>query len=180
MGASNPHPHCQIWANECVPNEVLKEDLAQARYRNEHASCLLCDYAGAERQSERNVCENESFRVVVPFWAIWPFETLVIAKRHVPSLTELDPGEHEPLGAILGEITRRYDALFGVPFPYSMGFHQSPTRSANRGSWHLHAHFYPPLLRSAEIRKFMVGYEMLAGPQRDLTPERAAARLRAI
>ena len=179
MGASNPHPHCQIWASECIPNEVLKEDVAQARYENEHHSCMLCDYSKVE-DGERNICENDSFRVVVPFWAIWPFETLVIAKRHIPSIAELDRTEHCALGAILSEITRRYDALFGVPFPYSMGFHQSPERSAAQSAWHLHAHFYPPLLRSAKIRKFMVGYEMLASPQRDLTPEMAARRLRQI
>jgi UDPglucose--hexose-1-phosphate uridylyltransferase len=178
MGASNPHPHCQMWAVESVPNEILKEQTGQSRYRNEHGTCLLCDYLKLEDASERMVCENASFRVVVPFWAVWPFETLVIPKHHVPDMQSLPDSHAADLGGILQDVTRRYDALFGVPFPYSMGFHQSPARNPDASTWHMHAHFYPPLLRSAEIRKFMVGFELLAGPQRDVTPESAAARLR--
>ena len=150
----------------------------QSRYLEQHGVCLLCTYVGLEHNSDRAVCENDSFLAVVPFWAAWPFETIVISKRHVRDLTGLDAAERWGLGAILRDLTRRYDALFGVPFPYSMGFHQSPARSDSPLMWHVHAHFYPPLLRSAEVRKFMVGYELLAGPQRDLTPETAAWRLR--
>jgi UDPglucose--hexose-1-phosphate uridylyltransferase len=178
MGASNPHPHCQVWATENVPNEIVKEETRQVHYRDEHQSCLLCDYLNLEDSGERWVCENQSFRIVVPFWAVWPFETLVLPKRHIADLEALQGIEASDLGMILKDITRRYDILFGVPFPYSMGFHQKPVGSRDHLSWHLHAHFYPPLLRSADIRKFMVGYELLAEPQRDLTPEAAASRLR--
>jgi UDPglucose--hexose-1-phosphate uridylyltransferase len=180
MGASNPHPHCQIWANESVPNELLKESISQTKYRRENGACLLCRYLEAEHNHERQICANRSFAVVVPFWAVWPFETLVLGSRHVARLDELTSAERTDLGDILNQITRRYDALFGTPFPYTMGFHQCPKSDAKPLGWHLHAHFYPPLLRSATVRKFMVGYEMLAGPQRDITPELAAERLRGI
>ena len=162
MGASNPHPHCQIWANQTIPNEVVTETAAQLRYERENGSCLLCDYLALERESERMVCENESFAVVVPFWAIWPFETLVIAKRHITGLDELSATERAALADILRQITIRYDNLFGMSLPYSMGFHQRPTDLKPHDSWHLHAHHYPPLLRSASIRKFMVGYELFS------------------
>jgi UDPglucose--hexose-1-phosphate uridylyltransferase len=180
MGASNPHPHCQIWANASIPDQTEKETIAQAEYERKNAACLLCDYLAIERGSERMVCENESFVVVVPFWAVWPFETLVIGRRHTTGLDELSRVERVALAAILREITFRYDALFHIPFPYSMGFHQRPTDGHEHGTWHLHAHYFPPLLRSATIRKFMVGYEMLAGPQRDFTPEMAAAELKRV
>jgi UDPglucose--hexose-1-phosphate uridylyltransferase len=180
MGASNPHPHCQIWANAAIPDLPAKEGAAQLEYERRNSACLLCEYIALERGSERMVCENESFAVVAPFWAVWPFETLVIGKRHTTGLDELMPGERADLAGILGEITSRYDALFQSPFPYSMGFHQRPTDGSAHQSWHLHAHFFPPLLRSAAIRKFMVGYEMLAGPQRDFTPEMAAAELKRV
>jgi UDPglucose--hexose-1-phosphate uridylyltransferase len=181
MGASNPHPHCQIWAVENTPNEVSTEDHRQADYSRTHARCLLCDYIRLEAQRERLVCENESFLALVPFWAIWPFEIMVLSKRHRSRLEDITGVEGEHLGDILGNVTRRYDALFETPFPYTMGFHEQPKESAAPSSaWHLHAHFYPPLLRSATIRKFMVGFELLAGPQRDITPELAATKLREV
>ena len=180
MGASNPHPHCQIWANRTVPDEPHKEQSAQAAWRQEKRSCLLCDYAALEAQDGRRVVEqNDSFLVVVPFWAVWPFETLVISRRHLASLEEFTDRERDGLADILQRTTARYDRLFQVSFPYTMGLHQKPTDGEEHPEWHFHAHFYPPLLRSATIRKFMVGYEMLAMPQRDITPEAAAERLRA-
>jgi UDPglucose--hexose-1-phosphate uridylyltransferase len=179
MGASNPHPHCQIWAVENTPNEVSTEDHRQADYSRVHFTCLLCDYTRLEAHGERVVCENESFLALVPFWAIWPFEIIVLSKRHCARLEDTNEAEREHLGEILRNVTRRYDALFETPFPYTMGFHEQPEESAAPTSaWHFHAHFYPPLLRSATIRKFMVGFELLAGPQRDITPEMAATRLR--
>ncbi len=179
MGASNPHPHCQIWAEEFPPNEIVKEQASQRDYVNDHGTCLLCDYDAIERASgERVVCENEWFSAVTPFWAVWPFEVMLISKAHVGSLVELDDAARDGLSSILKRVATRYDNLFQIPFPYTMGFHQKPTDGAAHDEWHLHAHFYPPLLRSATVRKFMVGYEMLAMPQRDLTPEMAAARLR--
>lgn len=179
MGASNPHPHCQIWANATLPGEPAKEQASLEQYRNAKKSCLLCDYLMIETgRGERIVCENEAFAVVVPFWAVWPFETLLLSKRHVGALDGLTQEERGLLGDILKRITTRYDNLFEVSFPYSMGFHQSPTDGGAHEEWHFHAHYYPPLLRSATVRKFMVGYEMLAAPQRDITPESAAQRLR--
>ncbi len=179
MGASNPHPHCQIWANQTLPNEPAKEQAALSGYAAAACSCLLCDYLKLEQASgERVVSENDSFAVVVPFWAVWPFETLLLSKAHRTGLDRLGEAEREALADILRRLTRRYDYLFQVPFPYTMGFHQRPTDGEPHEEWHLHAHFYPPLLRSATVRKFMVGYEMLATPQRDITPESAAARLR--
>ncbi len=181
MGASNPHPHGQIWANESLPTEVHKEHRAQTDYLAEAESCLLCDYLAQEKaQGERMVVENEAFAALVPFWAEWPFETLLLSKRHVPSLLHLEEAERDALADILKRLTCRYDNLFGVSFPYSMGFHQAPTDGGAHPAWHLHAHFYPPLLRSATVRKFMVGYELLAQPQRDLTAEAAASRLRSL
>ncbi|MBA3514466.1 MAG: UDP-glucose--hexose-1-phosphate uridylyltransferase [Pyrinomonadaceae bacterium] len=179
MGASNPHPHCQIWADEKAPNESIKEAHSQSDYHVEHKSCLLCDYLELElRLQERFVCENDSFFAIVPFWAVWPFEIMVISKRHVAGLDDLSGAERTNLAGILKQITSRYDNLFQVSFPYTMGFHQRPKDGKPHSEWHLHAHFHPPLLRSASVRKFMVGYEMLAMPQRDITPEQAASRLR--
>jgi len=179
MGCSNPHPHSQIWAVSCLPVEPAKELAAQQDYLGQHGSCLLCDTLAAERLSgERIVAANEHFTALVPFWAIWPFELLVIAHRHTGSLPELDAAEISALADLLRRVTTRYDNLFEVSFPYSMGFHQAPCDGQPHPEWHLHAHFYPPLLRSATVRKFMVGFEMLAIPQRDLTPEAAAAKLR--
>ena len=178
MGASNPHPHGQVWANSNLPNEAHKENTSQLRYLANRQTCLLCDYLNLELNvGDRLVLTNQSFQVIVPFWAVWPFETMVIGKRHAAGLDELTTAERNDLADILKRLTTLYDDLFKTSFPYTMGFHQRPTDGATHPEWHLHAHFYPPLLRSAAIRKFMVGYELLAGPQRDLTPEEAALRL---
>ncbi|HUJ33461.1 MAG TPA: UDP-glucose--hexose-1-phosphate uridylyltransferase [Candidatus Acidoferrum sp.] len=180
MGCSNPHPHCQIWATSGVPNEPAKEQEGFVEHHRSKKACLLCDYVLQEQTTgERIVCANDFFIAVVPFWAIWPFETLVISKRHAGTVAELSNEERDGLASLLKRVTTRYDNLFGVPFPYSMGFHQSPTDKPAHPEWHLHAHYYPPLLRSATVRKFMVGFEMLGSPQRDLTAEQAAERLRA-
>ena len=181
MGASNPHPHCQIWASYSLPNEVAKEQASLLAWREAHASCLLCEYEKLERTSrERMVDENDTFLTMVPFWAVWPFETIIVSKRHVTAIDALSSAECDGLADILKRATARYDRLFNVSFPYTMGFHQRPTDGQPHEEWHLHLHFYPPLLRSATVRKFMVGYEMLATPQRDITPEAAAERLRAL
>jgi UDPglucose--hexose-1-phosphate uridylyltransferase len=177
MGASNPHPHGQIWATETIPNEPARERTAFSQYQSKHAQCLLCDYARLETSlAERIVCENGAFLAMVPFWAVWPFETLLVSRRHIGSLPELNDGERDALADLLRRLLTRYDNLFETPFPYSMGFHQQPIRQG--GDWHLHAHVYPPLMRSATIRKWIVGFELLGSPQRDLTPEEAASRLR--
>jgi len=181
MGASNPHPHCQIWATSSIPNEPTKEQNSLLDYQGREGRCLLCDCLQQEQMSQvRRIIDNDSFLAIVPFWAVWPFEALVIARRHVSSLADLTPGERDALADLMKRLTTRYDSLFGVPFPYSMGFHQAPTDGVTHSESHLHAHYYPPLLRSATVRKFMVGYEMLGGPQRDLTPEQAAERLRTV
>src|SRR5258708_36919142 len=173
-------PHGKMWATQTMPNETRKEQQSLEDYRRERGSCLLCDYSALELASgERIVCQNEFFLAVVPFWAIWPFETLLLGKRHVAEITSLDAAERAALADMLKRLTTRYDNLFQTPFPYSMGFHQCPTDGEAHDEWHLHAHFYPPLLRSATVRKFMVGFEVLGTPQRDMTPEDAAARLRA-
>jgi len=179
MGASNPHPHCQVWANETIPNYPASEQSALLEFRKDHGKCMLCEYLRLEKaQSIRVICENNFFTVVVPFWAVWPFEVLVLANEHVTGMDQFSPDAQRALADILKRITSRYDNVFEVSFPYSMGFHQSPTDGEEHSEWHFHAHFYPPLLRSATVRKFMVGYEMLATPQRDITPESAAERLR--
>jgi UDPglucose--hexose-1-phosphate uridylyltransferase len=179
MGASNPHPHCQIWATESLPNEAVKELAAQRAYRDERGGCLLCDYLALELDAKaRIVCENEGFVALTPFWAVWPFETLVLPRRHFGAMDEMSAAETRGLADILRRLTIRYDNLFEISFPYSMGFHQSPTDGVAHPEQHFHAHFYPPLLRSASVRKFMVGFELLGTPQRDITPESAAARLR--
>jgi UDPglucose--hexose-1-phosphate uridylyltransferase len=168
-----------VWANEHIPTEPAKELRSTTAYRKEHSTCLLCDYLALELAAgERLVLQNEHFVVLVPFWAVWPFETLLLARRHVGALPDLHEAEREALADIVKRLTTRYDNLFEISFPYSMGFHQSPTNGAPHAEAHLHAHYYPPLLRSATVRKFMVGYELLANPQRDLTAESAAARLR--
>ena len=181
MGASNPHPHSQIWASSHIPNEPAKELRTQTEYLHEHKSCLLCSYLEAERRlAERVVVSNDHFTILVPFWAIWPFETLLVSHRHAASLKYFTPTEVSALADILRQIVTRYDNLFEISFPYSMGFHQAPAHLSPNEEWHFHAHFYPPLLRSATVRKFMVGYELLSTPQRDLTPETAAERLRGL
>lgn len=180
MGCSNPHPHGQIWATETLPQEPAREDAALREYKRHHGGkCLLCDYAALEANSaKRIVCENDSWVAMVPFWAKWPFETMLMSKRHTRHLGDLADGERADLADILKRLLTRYDNLFQVSFPYTMGFHQAPTGPGDHDHWHLHAHFYPPLLRSATVQKFMVGFEMLGTPQRDITPEDAAKRLR--
>jgi len=179
MGASNPHPHGQIWASSSVPNEPAKEHAAQRQYASAKSSCLLCDYIELEKNKrERMVCDNEYFSALVPFWAIWPFETMIIPHRHLGAMPDMSSEERSGLADILKQITSTYDKLFQVSFPYSMGFHQRPNDGNANSEWHMHAHFYPPLLRSATVRKFMVGFEMLGTPQRDITAESAAQRLR--
>ena len=179
MGASNPHPHCQVWATSSIPQEPAKELISQQTYLQSHGKCLLCDYLSLEsRQQVRIVCENEAFVAMVPFWAIWPFELLVCSRQHLTSMKEFSANHPRLLSDILHRVTSTYDKVFDVPFPYSMGFHQAPTDGKDHPESHFHAHFYPPLLRSASIRKFMVGFEMLGTPQRDITAEIAAERLR--
>jgi UDPglucose--hexose-1-phosphate uridylyltransferase len=181
MGASNPHPHCQIWATSSIPDAPLKERASLLDYQNSQGRCLLCDYFQQEEKSRaRHIVENTSFLALVPFWATWPFEALILARRHAGSLADLTPCERDDLASLIKRLTTRYDDLFGVPFPYSMGIHQAPTDESPHPECHLHAHYYPPLLRSATVRKFMVGFELLGGPQRDITPEQAAERLRAV
>lgn len=179
MGCSNPHPHSQIWSQSRIPNEPAKELVSQKDYYAAHRRPLLLDYLEEELKSgERVLDRNDHFTALVPFWAVWPFEVLVIAHRAVASLPALTQPERRALAEIYQRLTTRYDNLFEISFPYSMGFHQQPNDGTEHPEWTLHAHFYPPLLRSATVRKFMVGYEMLAMPQRDITPETAAARLR--
>ena len=179
MGASNPHPHCQIWATASIPEAPSRELVSQREYRDRRGGCLLCNYIKIEESEQtRIVCSNDSFVAMVPFWAVWPFEVLLCGRRHLGSLPELSDGEVTQLSAILKQIVSTYDRVFNVPFPYSMGLHQSPSDGTQHPEWHMHAHFYPPLLRSATVRKFMVGFEMLGTPQRDITPELAAEKLR--
>lgn len=181
MGASNPHPHCQIWATSHIPNELQRESVSQFNYHLQNGSCMLCDYINIEHGSgERVIFEDDHFIVLVPYWAVWPFELMVLAKRHFPLLQDLSKIEIISLAGCLRKLTTRYDNLFNASFPYSMGFHQAPVNNGDQPGWHLHAHYYPPLLRSAAVRKFMVGFEMLASPQRDITPEHAAQQLRAV
>ncbi|TGE04948.1 UDP-glucose--hexose-1-phosphate uridylyltransferase [Hymenobacter fodinae] len=179
MGASNPHPHGQIWAQRTVPDDPARETTHQLAYWSEHGRSLLTDYLAIELEEQtRLVYQNEHFVVLVPYWAVWPFETLLISRRHVQDLAQLTDDEKNALADALQQLTIRYDNLFQMSFPYSAGLHQRPTDGQAHESWHLHMHFYPPLLRSATVRKFMVGYELLANPQRDITPEVAAQRLR--
>jgi UDPglucose--hexose-1-phosphate uridylyltransferase len=198
MGASNPHPHGQIWSTGFVPDEPAAETKSQGEYLARTGRCLLCDYIAAERLAgQRVVFENDHFIALVPWWAVWPFEVLLVSRRHARALPELFNDERGGLADALKRLTTRYDNLFETGFPHTMGFHQAPTTGvpgdrrvpsgrvagvATTGDehpeWHFHAHFYPPLLRSATVRKFMVGFEMLGMPQRDITPETAAQRLR--
>ena len=181
MGCSNPHPHSQIWAQSELPNEISKELETQTAYFNEHRHLLLLDYLDEEnRQGTRILFQNPDFTALVPFWAVWPFEVLLVPNRPAAYLTDFNPEEISALAEIIKQMTTCYDNLFEISFPYSMGFHQAPFDERPHPEWQLHAHFYPPLLRSAAVRKFMVGYEMLAMPQRDITPESAAERLRSL
>jgi UDPglucose--hexose-1-phosphate uridylyltransferase len=179
MGASNPHPHGQIWATEHISNEPLAELAAQRAYFAEHGEPLLAAYLRIELEArERVVLENESWVALVPFWAVWPFETMLLPRRAATDFAELSDKERDGLAAILQKITAGYNREFDTPFPYSMGFHPAPCDGENHAEWVLHAHFYPPLLRSATVRKFMVGFELLGSPQRDITAESAAQMLR--
>ena len=180
MGCSNPHPHGQIWAQRTVPDIPARETERQAAWKKDKGSILLLDYWALEKSNaERVIFENDTWAAVVPFWAVWPFETMLLPKAHRRDLTELSPAEVEGFADALGRMTRRFDNLFGVSFPYSMGLHQRPTDGDAHDGWQLHVHFLPPLLRSATVKKFMAGYELLAQPQRDITAELAAGRLRA-
>ena len=179
MGCSNPHPHGQIWAGASLPLEPGKEELKQKQYYEKNGTILLVDYLNKElERRERIVIENEHWAVVVPFWAVWPFETLLIPKRHIQHLPDLVADERRSLADILKRHLTRYDNLFEVSFPYTMGWHGAPSDTADYPHWQLHAHFYPPLLRSATVKKFMVGYELLSEVQRDITPEQAGQRLK--
>ncbi|KAI5288072.1 galactose-1-phosphate uridyl transferase, partial [Ascosphaera aggregata] len=183
MGCSNPHPHGQIWTTSMLPEEPEIELTQLMKYRREHGGRhMLVDYANLEMcKKERIVFENDGFLVLCPWWGIWPFETMILSKEHRRALVDLSQTEKEQLAEAIAELTRRYDNLFETHFPYTMGIHQAPldgTEEENEAS-HLLFHFYPPLLRSATVRKFLVGYELMAEPQRDITPEQAAARLRA-
>jgi len=180
MGCSNPHPHGQVWANHSIPQEPAKEEAQQRAYYADHGRPLLLDYLAAEVAAKvRLVVENEEWVALVPYWAVWPFETMVLPRRHVLQLPDLTDRERTSLADLLKRLLTRYDNLFETSFPYSMGWHGQPTDGAQHSHWQLHAHYYPPLLRSATVKKFMVGYEMLGNPQRDITAEQAAARLRA-
>ncbi len=178
MGASNPHPHGQIWAGDAIPVEAAREDAMQRQHLAATERRLLVDYAAAERGGPRIVSETADWLTIVPFWAGWPFETMIVPTAPAARLADLDDARRDGLAAVIRDLTRRFDTLFGRPFPYSMGWHQAPFGGSSTAHWQVHAHFYPPLLR-ATVRKFMVGYELLAEPQRDLTPEEAAERLRA-
>jgi UDPglucose--hexose-1-phosphate uridylyltransferase len=179
MGCSNPHPHGQIWASSSLPLELSKETTQQKNYFEQYGKSLLSAYLELElQQKERLVVENEHFVALVPYWAVWPFEAMIISKRHIQTITQFTVEEETAFAAILKQLTAKYDNLFKVSFPYSAGIHQAPVNDGVHPEWHFHMHFYPPLLRSATVKKFMVGYEMLANPQRDITAEWAAERLR--
>jgi UDPglucose--hexose-1-phosphate uridylyltransferase len=181
MGCSNPHPHGQVWASDFMPNEPAAEDRAQRAWFEAHAQPMLLALAEREAAArERVVVETAHWLAIVPFWATWPFETLLLPRFAVARLPDLQAAQRDDLAHALGELTARYDNLFACSFPYSMGWHGAPFDQRDATPWQLHAHFYPPLLRSATVRKFMVGYEMLAEAQRDLTPEQAAQQLRAV
>ncbi len=179
MGNSNPHPHCQIWAQEHIPMEPSKELKNFSKYYSKNKRSILSDYLKAELKiNERIVYENDSFVVLVPYWAVWPFETIIISRRKIKNILELKENEKTDFANILSVTTIKYDNLFKTSFPYSSGIHQAPTDGKKHNEWHIHMHFYPPLLRSAAIKKFMVGYEMLGEPQRDITAESSAKILR--
>jgi UDPglucose--hexose-1-phosphate uridylyltransferase len=179
MGCSNPHPHGQIWSQSSLPNEVEKKDREQRNYFKNHNSSLLADYLAQEiAAKERVIFENEDFLVLTPFWAIWPFEVMIAPKKAQRDISEMKASETNNFAEAIAVITRAYDQLFQTSFPYSSGIHQAPTNGDKNEYWHWHMSFYPPLLRSATVKKFMVGYELFGSPQRDITPEIAAQRLR--
>lgn len=179
MGCSNPHPHGQIWAQSSLPTQIEKTQANLKKYFAQHGKSLLADYLEEElKRGERIVAQNSHFAVLVPFWATWPYETLIVSKRHFGNITEMTAEESRAFAAILKTITVKYDNLFEVSFPYSSGIHQTPTDGEDHPEWHFHMHFYPPLLRSATVKKFMVGYEMMAEAQRDISAEKSAGILR--
>lgn len=181
MGCSNPHPHGQIWAQHSIPGEALKKSTQQRAYWEQHGRSLLGDYLAQEGLlQERIICENEDFVALTPFWAVWPFEAMIVPRRHFQHLGQMSAGEQYHFAGILKDLTQRFDLLFEVSFPYSSGIHQAPTDGQRHPEWHFHMAFYPPLLRSASVKKFMVGYEMFGEPQRDISAEEAAARLRGV
>lgn len=181
MGCSNPHPHCQIWASSFLPNEATAKDKNFKEFYDKYGKPMMLDYAQKEvLKNERIVCQNNDWVAIVPYWAMWPFETMILPKeRHILHLNDLTDDEKGSLADIMKRLTTKYDNLFEVSFPYSMGFHGAPkgTNPQDNKHWQLHAMYFPPLLRSATVKKFMVGYEMLANAQRDLTAEQAAQRL---
>lgn len=179
MGCSNPHPHGQIWAQSSIPQEIIKETENQKNYYAIHRTSLLSAYLKLEqKKQERILFENDHFVVLVPFWAVWPYETMIISKRHVTGINYFTAAEIAALADALKILTTKYDNLFETSFPYSAGMHQAPVNNGEYPEWHWHMHFYPPLLRSATVKKFMVGYELLANAQRDITPEFAAKQLK--
>lgn len=181
MGCSNPHPHGQIWSQSTLPNEIIKKDEHQQKYFNTNQRSILKDYLTQELDlNERVIYKNDSFVVLTPFWAIWPFETMILPKKHCQNITQLNKDERVDFAEAISIITKAYDKLFDCSFPYSSGIHQAPTNNKNNNHWHWHMSFYPPLLRSATVKKFMVGYEMFGMPQRDITAEQAARRLRSL
>ncbi|MFO8002275.1 MAG: UDP-glucose--hexose-1-phosphate uridylyltransferase [Marinilabilia sp.] len=181
MGCSNPHPHGQIWAQQSIPFEPLKEQMRQKAYFDKHGRTMLEDYLTEELNAgERILVENRHFVALVPFWAIWPYEAMILSKRAVSDLAGLSEDEKMSLADCYKKLTVMYDNLFETSFPYSAGIHQAPTDGEAHPEWHLHMHFYPPLLRSATVKKFMVGYEMMADPQRDITAEQSAEKLRSL
>jgi len=179
MGCSNPHPHGQIWAQSSIPQEVIKKNKQQKKYWKANNRSLLQDYLEQElAEKERLVCENKHFVALVPFWAVWPYEAMIVPRRHFQHIGQLTAVEKTAYAAILKDLTQRFDKVFDISFPYSSGIHQAPTDGKDHPAWHFHMAFYPPLLRSATVKKFMVGYEMFANPQRDITAEMAATKLR--
>ncbi len=179
MGCSNPHPHGQIWSQLTLPNEVKKKDNQQEAYYSKNKSSLLGDYLNQELETkERIIFENDDFVVLIPFWAVWPFEAMIAPKKHYKDITQISDSESLAYAEAISVLTKAYDALFECSFPYSSGIHQAPTNEEENIHWHWHMSFYPPLLRSATVKKFMVGYEMFGSPQRDITAEQAATRLR--
>jgi UDPglucose--hexose-1-phosphate uridylyltransferase len=180
MGCSNPHPHGQIWALDALPSEIATEDAQQRRHYQEHGTPLLVDYGQLEQSGERVIVENDDWLAVVPYWATWPFEVLILPKRHVLRISDIDGQEQKALASLLKRLLTRLDNLFETSFPYSFGWHGAPFNGQNNNHWQLHGHIYPPLLRSATVKKFMVGFEMLGEAQRDLTAEQAATKLQAL
>ncbi|TRZ44283.1 UDP-glucose--hexose-1-phosphate uridylyltransferase [Robertkochia solimangrovi] len=181
MGCSNPHPHGQIWSQKSIPQEVMKKQVKQKEYWEANGSSLLGDYLKQELElNERIIVENEHFVALIPYWAVWPYETMIVPKKHYQHIGQLNEEEQVAFAQILKKLTIRYDNLFETSFPYSSGIHQAPTDGENHDAWHFHMSFYPPLLRSAEVKKFMVGYEMFANPQRDITAESAADTLKSL